>query len=176
MSNQTSPKIKYKWPPNSSKIELVGFECDTEEREHALIVDDPSVTNQAWLIKGVSVRYVFTQVLRTYFTNPESYTDTHRTPPMSVSGATAMAAQISKINLPDMLGSAVQDSVSNKAKTSNWELLSHDMQLQEPGTYVVTYKLGAATDYIWDSSAFKKFKYPAPASLAASYSASGIRS
>ena len=164
MADFAAPLIGYNFPALVNK-ELVDFTWEEDRQKRTLIVPDTVADSHIrWLLTGYSVRYRFSQVVRTVFTDPASYSDSDRTPPASLSAATAMAASISMISLPGAMGAAASSSdypdLSNSI-VSDWELTGHTMQIMEPGNYEVIFKLQANTSDEWDWKAFTKTKLPA---------------
>ena len=161
MADFSAPLINYSFPGLVNK-ELLYFGVEEDRQPRITHRHDTTEARNLWTLAGWVVRYRFTQVVRTVFTNPASYSDYERTPPMTLSAALSMAAAVSMLSLPDAIGASAGTSdypnLTNAA-VPDWEITSHEIALTESGLYEVKFVLQAWTTEEWDWGAFTKTKH-----------------
>lgn len=168
MADYSNPLINYNFPALENK-ELRFFSCEEDRQPRSFKVMGKENPPNNWILKGWSVKYRFSQVIRSVFTNTDSYSDRERTPPADLTAATAAAAAVSMVALPDAIGAAASSPDYPDFTTAaipDWELVKHELVLKEPGTYEVYFTLQTWTEEQWDWGAFTKTKIKPASELA----------
>jgi hypothetical protein len=160
LSDISNPRVDYEWPP--SKTRLVLMKMDEQPVEFSYYVPDTTSDNWKWKVTCHAYRYVFTQIVRCTFTDPTSYGNSERTPPSSVFQSQLMAEHIAIVDLATAMGPSDYSTFSAKAKISSWEIIGHNLSLEEPGIYHVDFILAAYSDYIISSNSWRKQHIPKP--------------
>lgn len=149
---------------------LKSFHIDTQTDVDAFNVTDPADATKLYQITAVKTRYVFTQVVAQRFTDPSTYGEIHRTPPETLTGLQNTLA-FSRVNLPDVMetdtpGRIYIDGTTNDGGLiNNWMIQEHSVLCVAPGVWEENVTMIAFSDFIWDTSSFRKRALPTSAQI-----------
>jgi len=164
-----NPKEEFPANPSSTNTFQKFFGVSEERENTPILVPDTSAADVFWKINCNRMRYVFRQTVAVRFTDPDSYSDSDRKPPIYFSSMTSIAKNISHVDLPSAMGTrSTYTARTMTAATGKWNIVNHTLNRIAPGAWEVSMDLIAFSDYIWDSSSFSKTKIKAASSLGAS--------